>query len=179
LPTGAGRGILDDMTRSVLSSQTSAHADPTRHYLAPDLLTRRLLNPLVAAATRLGLPLAGSRVLAVRGRTSGEWRTTPVNPLVVGGSRYLVAPRGHTQWVRNLRAAGTGELRSGRRTEAFTAVEVPDADKPALLREYLRRWAWEVGMFFDGVDAHASDADLLAAAPKHPVFRITPTTPGR
>jgi len=167
------------MTRSVLSFKTGAHGDPARRYLAPDPLTRRLLNPLVAAATRLGLPLAGSRVLAVRGRTSGAWRTTPVNPLTVDGARYLVAPRGHTQWVRNLRAAGTGELRSGRRTEVFTAVEVPDADKPALLREYLRRWAWEVGLFFDGVDATASDAELLAAAPRHPVFRIAPTPTGR
>jgi len=160
------------MTRSVLSSKTTAH-DSASRYLAPDVLTRWVLNPLVAASTRLGLPLAGSRVLAVRGRTSGEWRTTPVNPLTIEGTRYLVAPRGHTQWVRNLRVAGTGELRSGRRAEAFTAVEVPDAEKPALLREYLRRWAWEVGMFFDGVDAGASDAELLAAAPKHPIFRIT------
>ncbi len=166
------------MTRSVLSKKTVAHAEagaqPTPRYLVPDPLTRRVLNPLVAALTRLGLPLAGSRVLAVRGRSSGEWRTTPVNPLVVGGERYLVAPRGHTQWVRNLRAAGAGELRSGRRVERVTAVEVPDAEKPALLREYLRRWAWEVGMFFDGVSAASTDAELLAAAPKHPVFRVLP-----
>ncbi|WP_432542225.1 nitroreductase family deazaflavin-dependent oxidoreductase [Kineococcus sp. SYSU DK002] len=171
------------MTRSVLSSKTTARTSvgsgPAPRYVAPDLLTRRLLNPLVTAATRLGLPLAGSRVLAVRGRSSGQWRTTPVNPLTIDGVQYLVAPRGHTQWVRNLRAAGTGELRSGRRSHAFTAVEVPDADKPPLLREYLRRWAWEVGLFFDGVDAGASDADLLAAAPKHPVFRITTAPAGR
>ena len=166
------------MTRSVLSSQTTAR-NPVPRYVAPDLLTRRVLNPLVAAATRLGLPLAGSRVLDVRGRSSGQWRTTPVNPLTIDGARYLVAPRGDTQWVRNLRAAGTGELRWGRRSQAFTAVEVPDADKPALLREYLRRWAWEVGVFFDGVHAGASEAELLAAAPKHPVFRITAAPAGR
>lgn len=166
------------MTRSPLSAKTTAH-NPGPRYIAPDLLTRRLLNPLVAAATRLGLPLAGSRVLAVRGRSSGQWRTTPVNPLTINGTRYLVSPRGHTQWVRNLRTAGTGELRSGRRSEAFIAVEVPDADKPPLLREYLRRWAWEVGLFFDGVDADASDAELLAVGPKHPVFQImtAPTAP--
>ncbi|MCT7036717.1 nitroreductase/quinone reductase family protein, partial [Salmonella enterica] len=89
-----------------------------------------------------GLPLAGSRVLAVRGRSSGEWRTTPVNPLRVGGERYLVAPRGEAQWVRNLRVAGTGELRHGRRVEPFTASEVVDADKTPVLREYLRAWGW-------------------------------------
>ena len=63
-------------------------------------------NGLIAALTRTGLSFAGSRVLAVRGRATGEWRTTPVNPLRVAGERYLVAPRGHTHWVRNLRVAG-------------------------------------------------------------------------
>jgi hypothetical protein len=92
--------------------------------------------------------------------------------MTVGGERYLVAPRGHTQWVRNMRAAGGGELRRGRRAEAFTAVELPDADKPPVLREYLRRWAWEVGRFFEGIDATSSDEELLAVAPGFPVFRI-------
>ncbi|HTP17866.1 MAG TPA: nitroreductase/quinone reductase family protein, partial [Streptosporangiaceae bacterium] len=89
------------------------------------------------------------------------------------GSRYLVAPRGHTQWVRNLRAAGGGELRVGKRVEAFTAAELPDDQKPEILRAYLRRWKFEVGVFFDGVDAHAPDAKLLEIAPGYPVFRIS------
>nr|WP_208382497.1 nitroreductase family deazaflavin-dependent oxidoreductase [Microbacterium ulmi] len=124
--------------------------------------------------TRLGLSFAGSRVLAVRGRTSGQWRTNPVNPLHVDGARYLVAPRGHTQWVRNLRAAAEGELRKGRRVEAFRAVELADAEKPAIIREYLRVWAWEVGRFFEGVDASSSDERIREIAPGFPVFRITP-----
>ncbi|WP_431684025.1 nitroreductase family deazaflavin-dependent oxidoreductase [Kitasatospora sp. KL5] len=131
-----------------------------------------LSNRTVAALTQAGLSLWGSRVLAVRGRKSGEWRTTPVNLLTHGGQRYLVAPRGHTQWVRNLRAAGAGELRLGRRAEAFSAVELPDAEKPAVLRAYLKRWKFEVGVFFDGIDADASDADLLRIAPGYPVFRL-------
>lgn len=134
----------------------------------------RVFNGVVSALTRIGLPMAGSRVLAVRGRTSGEWRTTPVNPLRVGGERYLVAPRGEAQWVRNLRAAGTGELRHGRRVEAFTAVEVADADKPPILRAYLKAWAWEVGRFFEGVDAYSPAERLAEIAPGFPVFRLTP-----
>jgi deazaflavin-dependent oxidoreductase (nitroreductase family) len=114
----------------------------------------------------------GSRILAVRGRTSGVVRTTPVNLLTVDGHRYLVAPRGETQWVRNLRAAGTGSLRVGRRVEVFTATELADADKPAVLRRYLAVWAWEVGRFFDGLRADSPDADVAAAAPGFPVFRI-------
>ncbi|WP_309067218.1 nitroreductase/quinone reductase family protein [Microbacterium sp.] len=133
-----------------------------------------VFNGLVGFLTRIGLPLAGSRVLAVRGRSSGEWRTTPVNPLRVAGDRYLVAPRGHTQWVRNLRVAGAGELRSARRVERFVAEEVLDADKPPILRAYLVAWAWEVGRFFEDLDKDATDAQLRAAAPDFPVFRIRP-----
>jgi deazaflavin-dependent oxidoreductase (nitroreductase family) len=131
-----------------------------------------VFNGVVAFLTRIGLPLAGSRVLAVRGRTSGEWRTTPVNPLRVDGARYLVAPRGQTQWVRNLRVAGGGELRKGTRADGFRAVEIPDADKPPILRAYLKAWAWEVGRFFDGVDADSPDEALRQIAPDFPVFRI-------
>ncbi|WP_285650060.1 nitroreductase/quinone reductase family protein [Actinomycetospora sp. NBRC 106375] len=132
------------------------------------------MNPLVAGLTRLGVPLAGSAVLGVRGRTSGEVRTTPVNPLTYEGRRYLVAARGHTQWVRNLRVAGEAELHVGRRTETVRAVELADADKVPVLRAYLRAWAWEVGAFFSGVGADASDAELAAIADRHPVFAITP-----
>jgi deazaflavin-dependent oxidoreductase (nitroreductase family) len=132
-----------------------------------------VFNRAVEWLTRRGISLWGSRVLAVRGRTSGQWRTVPVNLLTHDGERYLVAPRGHTQWVRNLRAAGgTGELRLGRRVEAFTADELPDAAKPAVLRAYLKRWKFEVGVFFDGVDASASDETLLRIAPGYPVFRL-------
>ncbi|MEV7184155.1 nitroreductase family deazaflavin-dependent oxidoreductase [Kitasatospora sp. NPDC093102] len=137
------------------------------------IATGKLLNGLVASLTKAGVSLWGSRVLAVRGRKSGEWRTTPVNLLTHEGERYLVAPRGHTQWVRNLRAAGTGELRVGRRTEAFSATELPDADKPEVLRAYLRRWKWEVGYFFEGIGPDAPAEDLLRVAPGYPVFRVT------
>jgi deazaflavin-dependent oxidoreductase (nitroreductase family) len=132
-----------------------------------------LFNSMVARLTRLGISVLGSRVLYVRGRSSGQWRTTPVNPLPHEGNMYLVAPRGHTQWVKNMRAAGGGELHVGRRVEVFTAVEVADADKPEILRSYLRRWKMEVGVFFDGVGPDATDAQLLEIAPGYPVFRIT------
>jgi deazaflavin-dependent oxidoreductase (nitroreductase family) len=133
----------------------------------------RLSNGFVATLTRHGISLKGSRVLSVRGRKSGEWRSTPVNPLTHEGHRYLVSPRGQTQWVRNMRVAGGGELRLGRRVEPFTARELADEQKPELLREYLRRWKFEVGMFFDGVGPDAPDAKLLEIAPGYPVFEIT------
>jgi deazaflavin-dependent oxidoreductase (nitroreductase family) len=144
---------------------------PDARYARPGRLTE-IFNDVVAGLTRLGISVWGSRVLAVRGRTSGEWRTTPVNLLTVDGVRYLVAPRGLTQWVRNMRTAGGGELRVGRRVEEFTAVELADDEKPAILRPYLRRWKFEVGVFFDGVDASASDETLREIAPGYPVFRL-------
>ena len=131
-----------------------------------------LINRLAGRLTKLGISHMGSRVLAVRGRKSGEWRTTPVNPLKLDGERYLVAPRGQAQWVRNIRVTGGGELRIGRRSEAFTVTEVADAEKVPMLREYLRVWGWEVGRFFEGVTKDATDAELAAIAPGFPVFRI-------
>jgi deazaflavin-dependent oxidoreductase (nitroreductase family) len=133
----------------------------------------RVFNKSVEGLTRHWISIWGSRVLAVRGRSSGEWRTTPVNPLTHDGKRYLVAPRGHTQWVRNMRVAGGGELRVGHRVERFTATELADEQKPAVLRAYLKRWKFEVGVFFNGVGPDASDEQLLAIAPGYPVFRIT------
>jgi deazaflavin-dependent oxidoreductase (nitroreductase family) len=140
-------------------------------YVKPGL-PDRLFNGAIAALTRLGMSFYGSRVLAVRGRKSGEWRTVPVNLLEHEGVRYLVAPRGETQWVRNLRASGTGELRVGRRRETFQAIELADAEKPAVLRAYLRKWAFEVKVFFEGVGADAPEAELGRIAPGYPVFRI-------
>ncbi|TQM29793.1 nitroreductase/quinone reductase family protein [Nocardia bhagyanarayanae] len=141
-------------------------------YIAPtglDPVMNRIFNWL----PKLGISIAGSRLLAVRGRKSGEWRTTMVNLLVdETGTRYLVAPRGHTQWVRNLRVAGAGELRLGRKAEAFTATEVADADKVPVLRVYLEKWGWEVNRFFGGVTKDATDAELAAIAPGFPVFRL-------
>jgi deazaflavin-dependent oxidoreductase (nitroreductase family) len=134
--------------------------------------TRNVFNRAVARLTRLGLSVAGSRVLEVRGRKSGEPRRTPVNLLTLDGERYLVAPRGNTQWARNLRVSGSGWLLVGRRGEPFTAAEVGDDAKPPILRAYLRRWKWEVGAFFEGVGADSSEEEIRRIAPRHPVFRI-------
>ena len=143
-------------------------------YVEPGAFTRRVFNPLIAVMTKLGLSLKGSRILEVRGRSSGQMRTTVVNLLEVDGVRYLVAPRGVTQWVRNVRAAGSGNLRLGRKVEGFVATELADDQKTPIIRAYLRAWAWEVGKFFEGLTADSSDADIAAAAPGFPVFRVDP-----
>jgi len=144
-------------------------------YIQPsrfDRLAARAFRRLV----RLGVGVRGARELRIVGRRSGEVRTTVVNLLDVGGQRYLVAPRGTTEWVRNLRAAGTGELRLGRRVEAFRATELADADKGPILQAYLEKWAFEVGKFFEGLTKDSSAADLAAYADSFPVFAVTPAT---
>ena len=142
------------------------------HYQRPGWFTTHVFNRIVALMTGAGIGVYGSRVLEVPGRQSGQPRRTPVNLLRFEGNQYLVAPRGHTQWVKNLRASGSGRLLLGRRADRFTATEVADADKPPLLRAYLKRWKWEVGQFFGGVGPESSDAELLRIAPDHPVFRV-------
>ncbi|HEX6568345.1 MAG TPA: nitroreductase/quinone reductase family protein, partial [Acidimicrobiales bacterium] len=145
------------------------------HYRRPGWFTQHVFNPFVAILTRCGVSIWGSRVLEVRGRTTGEPRRTPVNLLTLDGRRYLVSPRGEGQWVRNVRAAG-GRLATivGRRREEWIAHELADSDKVPVLRAYLRRWKAEVGVFFDGTSADSTDDELAAIAPRHPVFVLEP-----
>ena len=147
-------------------------ADGTARYVRPGWFTKHVFNPAIAALTRAGISVWGSRELRVRGRTSGEWRTNPVNLLTIGDTQYLVAPRGITQWVKNLRVARQGELRVGKKIQKFRADELADDDKPPILRAYLKRWKAEVGVFFDGVSAKSSDEELRRIAPNHPIFCI-------
>jgi F420H(2)-dependent quinone reductase len=143
-------------------------------YQRPGWFQLRIQDPAVRFAMRLGISVWGSRVLRVRGRKSGEWRSSPVNLLTLGKTQYLVAPRGQTHWVRNIRASGDGELLLGNRVQRFKAIEISDDVKVPILREYLRRWKFEVGVFFGGVSADSSDEELRRIAPDHPVFQVEP-----
>lgn len=139
---------------------------------AGPLATR--FNSLLGRLARMGLSLAGTAELSVRGRKSGQMQRIPVNPHTHAGQEYLVSARGHSQWVRNMRVAGGGELRVGRRVRTFTVTELTDpAQKAPVLRTYLEKWGWEVNKFFPGVTAKSSDAELQAAAADHPVFVLT------
>jgi deazaflavin-dependent oxidoreductase (nitroreductase family) len=135
---------------------------------------RKVLNPIVKLVVGpLGIKLRGGELLTVVGRKSGQPRSVPANPMAFNGKRYLVAPRGQTEWVKNLRVAGTCELQSGRKRERCVAVEIADEEKPPILREYLNRWYMETGAVFD-VPKDASLDDLAAIASRHPVFEIRP-----
>jgi deazaflavin-dependent oxidoreductase (nitroreductase family) len=147
--------------------------EPEPLYKKPDWFTAHVVNPLLKGLHRLGIGVAGSQTLALPGRKSGEIRTNPINPFELDGRTYLLAPRGNTQWVRNLRAAGgDGELRRGRNVRHFHADEVPDSEKLAPLRLYMDKWAWEVKGFL-GIDADAPDEELRRISPDHPVFVLS------
>ncbi|WP_416985275.1 nitroreductase/quinone reductase family protein [Streptomyces sp. T028] len=142
------------------------------YYLKGSPLNVRF-NSVVGWLARHGLSLMGSAEMSVRGRKSGQMQRIPVNPHTYEGTQFLVSARGHSQWVRNMRVAGGGELRVGRGVRTFTAVELPDEEKLPVLRTYLEKWGWEVNQYFNGVTAKSTDEELVAAAPDHPVFRIT------
>ena len=154
-----------------MSAAETPTPPPSASFQQPGWFTANVFNPSVAGLTKLGISVMGSRVLEVKGRKSGQWRSTPVNLLTFEGARYLVAPRGHTQWVRNIRVSGAGRLR-GRSTEEFSVTEVADDEKPPILRAYRKKWKWEVGAFCDGTGPDSTDAELLAIAPDHPVFKL-------
>jgi deazaflavin-dependent oxidoreductase (nitroreductase family) len=142
-------------------------------YKKPDWFTMHVVNPLVKGVHRLGIGVQGSQTLAIRGRKSGEIRTNPVNPFELDGHTYLLSPRGNTQWVRNLRAAGgEGELRRGRKARHFHAEEVPDSEKLPLMRLYMDKWSWEVKGFL-GIDADATDEEIERILPDHPAFMLS------
>lgn len=145
------------------------------HYRRPGWFTKHIANRMVVTATRFGLSMRGSRVLEVRGRKTGEPRRVPVNLLDVAGERFLVAPRGETEWVRNVRAAdGRLALILGSRREELVGTEVTGADKVWIIRSYLEKWKAETGVFFGGVGPDSSETDLAAEAERHPVFRLAP-----
>jgi deazaflavin-dependent oxidoreductase (nitroreductase family) len=157
-----------DSAATAADNAAKAHFDRKR----PGWFTTNVFNRLIATLTGRGVSVLGSRVLEVKGRSSGQPRRTPVNLLDLDGERYLVAPRGETQWARNRRASGEGRLLKGKRSESFTAKELGDDQKAPVLRAYLKRWKFEVGVFFDGVGPDSSEEELRGAAPKHPVFRL-------
>lgn len=141
-------------------------------YKPPSAAVKFLNNKIMALFTSMGISLSGSQQLTVRGRKSGQPRSVTVNPLDHDGARYLVAPRGTTEWVRNLRAAGAGELKLGSNRQQFQATEVADGEKAPILRHYLERWGTVTRREF-GVGKDPTDEELQRIAPDHPIFRIT------
>jgi deazaflavin-dependent oxidoreductase (nitroreductase family) len=134
----------------------------------------RAANAVIRSLAELGISIAGTRALRVRGRKSGKPRAVVINLLSVDGVDYLVSPRGNTQWARNVRAAGVVEVGPRWRRRRTRVSEVVDAAKPEVLRRYLARWYWQVKDYVGGLTPDSSDEQLLAGAPSIPVFVLEP-----
>ena len=133
---------------------------------------RRALNSLVRPLVRLGLTGPRTHLLTVAGRSTGKRWSTPVSIVREGDHRWLVAPYGERNWVKNARAAGWVELRRGRRRERLEVEELSPGDAVPILRRY-----YAIGRFtrpFFEVTLASSDEAWLAEAPRHPVFRLRP-----
>ncbi|MGD1111584.1 MAG: nitroreductase family deazaflavin-dependent oxidoreductase [Mycobacterium sp.] len=131
-------------------------------------------NAVIRWLAELGISIAGTQALQVRGRKTGKPRAVVVNLLTVDGVDYVVSPRGNTQWARNVRAAGVLEIGPRWRRRRAEINEVSDDAKPELLRRYLARWYWQVKDYVGGLTADSSDEQLRAGAPSIPVFALTP-----
>jgi deazaflavin-dependent oxidoreductase (nitroreductase family) len=148
-----------------------AFREPTR--------VERIFNRAFGFLVGLGLGLPHNYLLEVRGRKTGRIYSTPINLLVVelswsGGKRYLVAPRGRTQWVRNVEAAGEITLKKGRARQNFRVRPVPDSEKPEFLKMYLERFTPTVQRYFP-IPAGSPAEAFHDLARKYPVFELLPS----
>ena len=134
--------------------------------------TARAANALIGWLAELGISISGTKALRVRGRKTGKLRGVVVNVLRVDGVDYLVSPRGNTQWVRNVRAAGVVDMGPRWHRRWVRTTEVADAAKADLLKRYLDRWYWEVKGHIAGLTPDSGDDELHAAAPSIPVFAL-------
>lgn len=160
-------------TRHPARVASTTPVSPIATYRRSSWAILHLVNPLARLLVgRLGLGNDGVRVLEVKGRKSGAWHATPVRLLVLDGRQYLVALQGETQWVRNLRAQGSGRLRLGRRVTKFRASELADEAKLPVLRAYFKRWWSQSASLTTVKSPDASDDEIIVAAPTHPVFRL-------
>jgi deazaflavin-dependent oxidoreductase (nitroreductase family) len=134
--------------------------------------TARAANALIGWLAEWGISIAGTRALRVRGRKTGKSRGVVVNVLRVDGVDYVVSPRGNTQWVRNVRAAGVVDVGPLWRRRRVRTTEVADPAKADLLKRYLDRWYWEVKGHIGGLTPDSGDDEIHAAAPSIPVFAL-------
>lgn len=140
---------------------------------APGIVHRKLLNPLLGRLAGRGVLPGGTVVLVVPGRVSGQVRTVPLTPFRSAGRRFLISPRGETDWVRNLRAAGGhAALRAGA-TERIRATELSHDAAVPVVQFYLRELGRLATVFFDDLTPDSSAADIAAVVHRYPVFDVT------
>jgi deazaflavin-dependent oxidoreductase (nitroreductase family) len=145
---------------------------PPLAFRAPSA-TERVFNRVFGFLVGLGLGFSYNYLLQVRGRKSGKIYSTPIDLLELGGKRYLVAPRGHTQWVRNAEAAGEVTLKKGSKRLKFGLRALSDQEKPEILKAYLDQFRKEVQSYFP-VAAGSPVEAFRELVQSYPAFELTP-----
>jgi deazaflavin-dependent oxidoreductase (nitroreductase family) len=137
-----------------------------------------IFNRVAQRMLAAGVPMGPNALITVRGRKSGEPRTTPVALIEIGGRRWVSSPYGDVNWVRNLRASGEASLTIGRRHETVTAVELASDERVSFFRDlmgpFVRRIPLGLGRLMIGSVLGAKDIldDPVGAAGRHPVFEL-------
>ena len=131
----------------------------------------KIFNRVFGFLVGLGLGFSHNYLLEVRGRKSGKLFSTPVDLLELDGKRYLVAPRGRTQWVRNAEAAGEVTLKKGSARLKFRLRAISDGDKPPILKAYLDSFRREVQTYFP-IAAGSPVESFAAIAGSYPAFEL-------
>jgi len=130
-----------------------------------------IFNRVFGFVVGLGLGFPYNYLLQVRGRKSGRLYSTPIDLLELDGKKYLVAPRGRTQWVRNAEAAREVTLKRGRTRQTFAIHAIPEAQRPRFLKAYLDRFRREVQRYFP-VPAGSDEQAFSSIAANYPVFEL-------
>ena len=144
----------------------------TAYYNKPTATTK-LMNGALMRLASIGFTPRNIVAVQVRGRKSGKLRSNVVTWVEVDGERYLVAPRGTTEWVRNVRAAaGEAAIKHGR-SEPVRLIEVPEAARAPIIHAYVQKQPGMVRREF-GVQGDEPMPEFERIAPRHPVFRIEP-----
>lgn len=145
---------------------------PSTQFTPPSAFDR-FANRAFGFLVKIGLGLSHNYLLEVRGRKSGRIYSTPVNVLELAGKRYLVAPRGYTQWVKNVLAGCDASLTKGSHREQLHLQAIPDGEKPAILKAYLDNFKPTVQRYFP-IPAGSPVKAFQPLAERYPVFEIVP-----
>jgi deazaflavin-dependent oxidoreductase (nitroreductase family) len=157
-------------TERLTTPSAVANDEQQTHFNEPTSV-ERFINKLVGVIVGLGLGRRHNYLVQVRGRKTGRIYSTPVNVIDRNGKRYLVAPRGHTDWVRNARASGTVSLKRGWQSEEFALRLLPDDERPEVLKSYLDRYRLTVQRYFPVPVGSAAEA-FLPFSKDYPVFEL-------
>jgi len=149
--------------QSAMSSSLATFREPTA--------VEKLFNRTFGFLLGLGLGPSHIYLLQVRGRKTGKLFSTPVDLLELQGKRYLVAPRGRTQWVRNAEAAGEITLKRGSSRQKFRLRSIPDAEKPQILKAYLDSFKREVQRYFP-IPAGSPPEMFVELTSSYPAFEL-------